>query len=267
MKENNKVYKEGDIVKIRTNKCNVHLMEMFGHCKFHPDEISSDDYVALITAVIGNGVHYSVTIFTPYGECYHVIDNDEILEPSDVDELPEDKRELAQWKNPVEEISYTASGQAMPSGLSPDVKRLSLAVAAVNQLHPEGKIRVVELSPRQSFLRAAIYKGIDDALAQANLSSERQKELEERKKLFVRWANTLHFEEHYQYHVVIDKSNREPYEEPDDMAYFIVAVNEAANKAFVMGTGDDQDLFFDYMGPDFKELYMEANFFRDKCNK
>lgn len=60
MQESKKTYKEGDLVKIRTNKCNVHLMEMFGHCEFYPDEITADEYIALITAVIGNEQCYSV---------------------------------------------------------------------------------------------------------------------------------------------------------------------------------------------------------------
>lgn len=95
MQESKKTYKEGDLVKICTNKCNVHLMEMFGHCEFNPDEITADEYIALITAVIGNEQCYSVTIFTGYGECYHVIDNEEIIGPASIDELPEDKRDKA----------------------------------------------------------------------------------------------------------------------------------------------------------------------------
>lgn len=85
MQESKKTYKEGDLVKIRTNQCNVHLMEMFGHGEFNPDEITADEYTALITAVIGNEQCYSVTIFTGYGECYHVIDNEEIIGPASID--------------------------------------------------------------------------------------------------------------------------------------------------------------------------------------
>ena len=53
MNENNMIYKEGDLVKVTTNKCNIHLMEMFGHCQFNPDEITHGEYIALITTVIG----------------------------------------------------------------------------------------------------------------------------------------------------------------------------------------------------------------------
>lgn len=102
-----KTYKEGDLVKIRTNKCNVHLMEMFGHSQFNPDEISDSEYIAIITAVIENGAHYSVTIFTPYGKCYHVIDEEEVLGPSSVDDLPEGKRENSRWSNPIELLAQT----------------------------------------------------------------------------------------------------------------------------------------------------------------
>ena len=267
MNENNMIYKEGDLVKVRTNKCNIHLMEMFGHCQFNPDEITHGEYIALITTVIGNGGKYSVTIFAPHGECYHVIDYNEIMGPSCIDDLPEEKRELAQWKNPVEKISYVASGHDMPSGLSPTTKRISLAIASVNNLYSDGKIRVVEMSPRQSFLRAAIYKSLADDLAQANLSVERQKELEERKEHLIRWANTLHFEEHYEYHIGFDKSDGEAYEEPYDMVYYVVAVNQDATKAFVMETRDDQNCFFNYLGPDFKNLYLEASIFHNECTK
>ena len=267
MNEGNKTYKEGDIVKIRTNKCNIHLMEMFGHCQFNPDEISYSEYIALITAVIENGAYYSVTIFAPHGECYHVIKEEEILEPSSIDDLPKEKREMSSWRSPIKRISYNALGQNLLRGLPLDTKRISLAIAAVNHLHSEGKIRVVEMPPSQSFLRAAINKNLDVALAQSNLSGKRQKELEERKKRLARWANTLHFEEHYEYHIGVDKSDREAYEEPNGMVYYIVAVNEDATKAFVMGTRDEQNDFFNYMGPDFKNLYIEANIFRNDCIK
>ena len=150
--------------------------------------------------------------------------------------------------------------------LSLDTKRISLAVAAVNHLHSEGKIRVVEMSPNQSFIRAAIYKSLDVALAQSNLSGEHQKELEEREERLIHWANALHFEEHYEYHIGVDKPDREAYEEPDCMAYYIVAVNEESTKAFVMETRDEQNDFFNYLGPDFKNLYMEAKIFRNECN-
>ena len=260
-------YKEGDLVKVRTNKCNIHLMEMFGHCQFNPDEITHGEYIALITAVIGNGGKYSVTIFAPHGECYHVIDKDEILGLSSIDELPDDKRELAKRKSPIEDILYISSEHDIPNGLSPTTKGLSLAIVAVNNLHSGGKIRVVEMSPRQSFLRAAIYKSLADDLAQANLSVERQKELEERKEYLIRWANCLHFEEHYEYHIGIDKSDGDVYDEPKEMSYYIVAVNEDSTKAFVMETRDDQNCFFNYLGPDFKNLYLEANIFRNECDK
>lgn len=267
MNKGNKTYKEGDLVKIRTNKCNVHLMEMFGHCQFNPDEISHSEYIALITAVIENGAYYSVTIFAPHGECYHVIDEEEVLGPSSVDDLPKEKREISRWRSPIEKISYNVLGQDLLSGLSLNTKRMTLAIAAVNHLHSEGKIRVVKMAPSQSFLRAAINKNLDVALAQSNLSGKRQKELEEKKEQLAQWANSLHFEEHYEYHIGVDKSDREAYEEPNGLVYYIVAVNEDATKAFVMGTRDEQNDFFNYMGPDFKNLYIEANIFRNDCKK
>ena len=177
MQESKKTYKEGDLVKIRTNKCNVHLMEMFGHCEFYPDEITADEYIALITAVIGNEQCYSVTIFTGYGECYHVIDNEEIIGPASIDELPEDKRDKTIWENPIDEIMFE-SELYTDNSLKPNTRRISLAVAAVSNLHPEGTIRVVEMSPSQSFLREAIYKDMDNTLAKSNnLSDERRVEL------------------------------------------------------------------------------------------
>lgn len=267
MNKGNKTYKEGDLVKIRTNKCNVHLMEMFGHCQFIPDEISYSEYIALITAVIENGAYYSVTIFAPHGECYHVIKEEEIWGPSSVNDLPKEKREMSKWRSPIERISYNTFEQDLLSGLSLNTKRMTLAIAAVNHLHSKGKIRVVELAPSQSFLREAINKNLDVALAQSNLSAKRQKELEERKEQLARWANSLHFEEHYEYHIGVDKSDREAYEEPNGLEYYTIAVNEDATKAFVMGTKDEQNDFFNYMGPDFKNLYIEANIFCNNCKK
>ena len=182
MQESKKTYKEGDLVKICTNKRNVHLMEMFGHCEFNPDEITANEYTALITAVIGKGRCYSVTIFTGHGECYYVIDNEEIIGPASIDELPENKRDKAIEKKPIDEIMFESEIYT-DNGLKPNTTRISLAVAAVCNLHPEGTIRVVEMSPSQSFLREAIYKEVDKALAKSNnLSDERRVELEKSKE-------------------------------------------------------------------------------------
>ena len=267
MQESKKTYKKGDLVKICTNKCNIHLMEMFGHCEFNPDEITADEYTALITAVIGNGQCYSVTLFTGYGECYHVIDNEEIIGPASIDELPEDKRDKAIWKNPIDEIKFESELYS-DNGLKPNTRRISLAVAAVSNLHPEGTIRVVEMSPSQSFLREAIYKDMDNTLAKSNnLSDERRVELEKSKKNLLKWFDTLRFEEHYEYHIGVDELNCKAYEKPATISYYIVAVNSAGTKAFVMKDRNDQSLFFDYLGPDFKNIFLEASHFKSECIK
>ena len=267
MQESKKTYKEGDLVKICTNKCNVHLMEMFGHCEFNPDEITADEYIALITAVIGNEQCYSVTIFTGYGECYHIIDDEEIIGPASIDELPEDKRDKAIWKNPINEIMFESELYS-DNGLKPNTRRISLAVAAVSNLHPEGTIRVVEMSPSQSFLREAIYKDMDNTLAKCNnLSDERRVELKKSQKNLLKWFDTLRFEEHYEYHIGLDELNCKVYKEPATISYYIVAVNSAGTKAFVMKDRSDQSLFFDYLGPDFKNIFFEAEHFKSECIK
>ena len=265
MQKKDKMYKEGDLVRIRTNKCNVHLMEMFGHCEFNPDVITADEYIALITAVIRNGQCYSVTIFAPHGECYYVIENNEIIGPANIDDLPESKRDKANWKNPIDDISFTASKE-MYEGLSSNTKRLSLALAAVGNLNPEGIIRVVEMSPSQSFLREAIYGDIDKAWESCNnLSKERRAELEKRKGILMKWFDSLQFEEHYEYHIGVDELCCKAYEDPDNMEYYIVAVNEEGSKAYVMKTRADQNLFFNYLGPDFKNMHLETHHFCNEC--
>ena len=154
------------------------------------------------------------------------------------------------------------------SGLKPKTIRISLAVVAVSNLHPEGTIRVVEMSPSQSFLRKAIYKDVDNALAKSNnLSDERRVELEKSKENLMKWFDTLCFEEHYEYHIGVDESNCEVYEEPESISYYMVAVNSAGTKAFVMKDRSDQSLFFDYLGPDFKNIFLEASHFKRECIK
>lgn len=267
VQKRNRLYKEGDLVKIRTNKCNVHLMEMFGHCQFNPDEITCSEYIALITAVIENGGKYSVTIFAPHGECYYVINDEEIIGPASIDELPEEKRAKAIWKNPIDEIMFESELYS-DNGLKPNTRRISLAVAAVSNLHPEVTIRVVEMSPSQSFLREAIYKDVDNTLAKSdNLSDERRAELDKSKENLLKWFDKLHFEEHYEYHIGVDESNCKAYEEPETLSYYMVAVNFAGTKAFVMKDRSDQSLFFDYLGPDFKNIFFEASHFKSECVK
>ena len=251
-----KAYKEGDLVKIRTNKHSVHLMEMFGHCQFHPDEISASEYVARIRSVIGNGACYSMILFTSVGKCYDIIDKDEILGMASADDLAKNGVDGAEWRNPVDRICYKIPDEAMPVGLTDNAKRLSLVIAAVEKLHPNEMIRMVEMSPNQSFLRSAIYDKVDKAINDNSLSAERREQMKERTDGFIRWAETLCFEEHYEYHVGVDKSNNEVHKEPD-LSYYMVAVNANGSKAYVMETGNDQCLFYDYLGPDFQNLSLE----------
>ena len=171
------------------------------------------------------------------------------------------------YEQMIDEIMFE-SELYTDSTLKPNTRRISLAVAAVSNLHPEGTIRVVEMSPSQSFLREAIYKDVDNTLAKSNnLSEERRAELERSKKNLLKWFDTLRFEEHYEYHIGVDESNCEVYEEPETISYYMVAVNFAGTKAFVMKDRNDQSLFFDYLGSDFKNIFLEADHFKSECIK
>ena len=55
-------YKKNDIVKIITNQPGVHVMEMFGHCEFNPDEIEPREYIASVKSVIADWKAYVVSI-------------------------------------------------------------------------------------------------------------------------------------------------------------------------------------------------------------
>lgn len=258
-------YREGDLIKIRTNKCDVHLMEMFGGEKFNPDDIPASNYIGVVKSVfsIEDVRCYSVTIFTTYGECYHIIDEGEIIGYASREELPEGIQGEVGLKNPVDEIRFIAQDD-MYDGLSPNSKRLLLAIAAVNEKHPDGVIRVVEMAQSQAFLRVAIKDKVDQALEECGkISVKRRKALEEKKDLMEHWVESLRFEEHYEYHVGVNSLG----EDSGVMMYYMVAVNKEGTRAFVMKTREEQDLFFKYLGPDFQNMYMETKFFIDECRK
>ena len=152
----------------------------------------------------------------------------------------------------------------MYDGLSPNSKRLLLAIAAVNEKHPDGVIRVVEMAQSQAFLRVAIKDKVDQALEECGkISVKRRKALEEKKDLMEHWVESLRFEEHYEYHVGVNSLG----EDSGVMMYYMVAVNKEGTRAFVMKTREEQDLFFKYLGPDFQNMYMETKFFIDECRK
>lgn len=129
----------------------------------------------------------------------------------------------------------------MLSGLSLNMLCMSLAIAAVNHLHSVGKIRFAEMPLSQSSLRVAVNKCLDVAFTQSNLSSKRQKELEKRKEQFAQSANALHFEEHYEYNIGVDKSDRVTYEKPNGLVCYIVAEDKDPTENFVMETRAEQD--------------------------
>lgn len=62
-------YKKNDIVHFKSNQPNVHLMEMFGHCRFNPKSIKKTEFISCIKSAIGDKVHgigcYMITTLAP----------------------------------------------------------------------------------------------------------------------------------------------------------------------------------------------------------
>ena len=71
-------YKKNDIVKIITNQPGVHVMEMFGHCEFNPEEIEPSEYIARVKSVIADGKAYVVSVISDWGGHVCILNPEEI---------------------------------------------------------------------------------------------------------------------------------------------------------------------------------------------
>ncbi len=61
----NEILRKNDVIRFMTRDPQVHLIEMFGHCEFNPEEIGREEYVGRIKSVIGDGESFLMSTLSP----------------------------------------------------------------------------------------------------------------------------------------------------------------------------------------------------------
>ena len=83
-------YKKNDILLFKTNQPQSHLMEMFGHCEYDPDEIEEEEYIGYVESVLSeeDGMYQMCTIHPMEGFLCLAMNSD-IIRKVDKNELTE----------------------------------------------------------------------------------------------------------------------------------------------------------------------------------
>ena len=81
-----------DIIAFRTNQPQAHVMEMFGHQPFDPNDIEKKEYVGWIKTVISD-MEYLVATISPLSNFVCLINSEDIVRRVEASELTKEQRE------------------------------------------------------------------------------------------------------------------------------------------------------------------------------
>lgn len=282
-------YKKNDIVKIITNQPGVHLMEMFGHCKFNPDEIETSEYIARVKSVIADGKAYVVAVISDGGGHICILNPDEIIGQLEESDLTQEQRDKYHERCHLDAPNvYDNDPSWLDDSLSIDQKCEAVARKAIYELFPDAKIRSVE--PDEGFFLENYIKDLDDCLEQFGAGKSKRKLTKLRKKRdeLESWFRKMRFKEYYAVSVGVeqpasaDDIERErwaydalckhvgnpdkPFVAPKTVTTFwLVAIDLHFEEVSIMRNGEERNHFFLSLGAEHDNLYHAKIDFAYEC--
>lgn len=282
-------YKKNDIVKIITNQPGVHLMEMFGHCKFNPDEIEPSEYIARVKSVIADGKAYVVAVISDWGGHICIMNPDEITGQLEESDLTQEQRDKYHERCHLDAPNvYDNNPSWLDDGLSIDQKCEAVARKAIYELFPDAKIRSVE--PDEGFFLENYIKDMDDCLEQFGEGKSKRKLAKLRKKRdeLESWFRKMRFKEYYAVSVGVEQpasaediererwaydalckhvgSPEQPFVEPKTVTTFwLVAIDLHFEEVSIMRNGEERNHFFLSLGAEHDNLYHAKIDFAYEC--
>ena len=213
-------YKKNDIVRIITNQPGVHLMEMFGHCEFNPEEIEPSEYIARVKSVIADGKAYVVAVISDGGGHICILNPDEITGQLEESDLTQEQRDKYHERCHLDAPNvYDNDPSWLDDSLSIDQKCDAVARKAIAELFPDAKIRSVE--PDEGFFHENYIKDLDDCLEQFGAGKSKRKLTKLRKKRdeLESWFRKMRFKEYYAVRVGVEQPATEKDIEMERISY------------------------------------------------
>ncbi len=252
-------YKKNDIVKIITNQPGVHLMEMFGHCEFNPDEIEPSEYIARVKSVIADGKAYVVSVISDWGGHICILNPGEIIEQLEESDLTPEQREKYHERCHLDAPNvYDNAPSWLDDSLSIDEKCEAVARKAMSELFPDAKIRSVESD--EGFFLENYIKDLDDCMERFGAGKSKRKLAGLRKKRdqLKSWFRKMRFKEYYAVRVGVEQ----PASAED---FWLVAIDLHFEEVSIMRNGEERSHFFLSLGVEHDNLYHAKVDFAYEC--
>ena len=252
------VYKKNDIIKIITNQPRVHLMEMFGHCKFNPDEIEPKEYIARVKSVIADGKTYVVAVISDWGGHICILNPDDIIGQLQESELTEAQRKKYHERCHLDAPNvYDNDPSWLATSMSVDEKCEAVARKAVSELFPGAIIRGVEKD--RGFFLANYIKDLDDCLETTKGKSKKKlAKLKEKRDKLESWFRKARFKEYYAVTVGVEQTK-------SAVQYWLVAIDLHFEEVSIMRDESERTHFFLSLGVEHQNLYHAKVDFAIEC--
>ena len=284
------VYKKNDIVRIITNQPGVHLMEMFGHCEFKPEEIKPEEYIARVKSVIADGKAYVVAVISDWGGHICILNPEEIIGQMQESELTEEQRKKYHERCHLDAPNvYDNDPSWLKPSMSVDEKCEAVARKAMSELFPEAKICCIEKDC--GFFLENYINDLDYCLENFGNGRSKRTEAKLRKKRdeLESWFRKARFKEYYAIKVGVEQPATEedieidrwayesiskhvgkpdnPFEPPKTVVrYWLVAIDLHFEEVSIMRDGTERTHFFLSLGVEHDNLYHAKINFAHECS-
>ena len=274
-----------DIIAFRTNQPQAHVMEMFGHQPFDPNDIEKEEYVGWIKTVISDK-EYLVATISPLSNFVCLINSEDIVRRVEASELTKEQREGIHEFYMAPNVYVNSGKEASWEGKSIDEKCCHIARKAMNALFPDDKIVTVSFTESDFIKEKTIndlYWSLDNfAIAK---SEEHKQELRKKADEFAAWFRTLRFKEYYsvtvgvrgdgplpEYMTEMNKQIAEDigcdmsaFENSHITNMYLVAIDKNFEEVSIMRDRKERSAFFLSLGPEYDLLWNAKIGFAQEC--
>lgn len=255
-------YKKNDIVRILTNQPDVHLMEMFGHCDFKPEEITPKEYIARVKSVIADGKAYIVSVISFLGFVC-IVSPEEILGQLKESDLTEEQRMKYHERTHLDAPNvYDNDPSWLDKSLSVEEKCKAVARKAMAELFPEEKITEIEMD--DGFLLRNYINDLDRCLEQSEkrLTKRKQARLRKKRDNLESWFKKMRFKEYYAVKVGVTT----PFKASETVTTFwLIAIDLNFEEVSIMRDDTERTHFYLSLGAEHDNLYHAKMDFAREC--
>ena len=285
MNNERRTFRYKDIVAYKTNQPQVHLLEMFGHETFNPNDIETEEYIGWIKTVISKN-EYLIATISPLQGFVCLANLDEIVRRVDVDELTDEQREN------IREF-YMAPNLYMNHRIDDDIKGMTIdeqcchiARKAMMDMFPDNIIEEIEFV-ESDFIKektiSDLYWCIENFTK--NVNAKRIKELTNKANELATLFKTLRFKEYFSVNVGVRQYGSMPeFEKLNKMVaeqmgcdiseikseyntcYYLVAIDKNFEEVSIKRNREERSAFYMSLGPEYDILWNAKTNFAHECH-